>query len=45
MYYFEIKNKKTQEQATAIAKGMAQACASVGWNVRDCKCVYKAKRE
>lgn len=44
-YYFEIKNTKTNEAATATAKGMAQACASVGWNVRDCKCVYKAKGE
>lgn len=43
MYYFEIKNKKTQEQATATAKGMAQACAILGWKPQDCKCVYKVK--
>ena len=43
MYYFEIKNTITGEQATATGKGMAQACESIGWNVRDCKCIYKAK--
>lgn len=45
MYYFEIKNTKTNATATATGKGMAQACKSVGWNVRECKCIYKAKEE
>jgi hypothetical protein len=43
MYYFEIKNRKTNETATAIAKNMMQACKFIGWKVRDCKCIYKAK--
>ena len=42
MYYFEIKNTKTDECASAIAKGMAQACDLLGWKVRECKCVYRA---
>ena len=45
MYYFEIKNTKTNKQATATAKNMTQACKSIGWNVRECKCIYKAKEE
>ena len=42
MYYFEIKNTKTNKRASAIAKGMAQACNLLGWKVRECKCVYRA---
>ena len=42
MYYFEIKNTKTNECATATAKSMVQACKSIGWSVRECKCVYRA---
>ena len=42
MYYFEIKNTKTNERASAIAKGMAQACNLLGWKVHKCKCVYRA---
>ena len=45
MYYFEIKNIKTNATATATGNGMAQAYKSIGWNVRDCKCVYRAKGE
>ena len=45
MYYFEIKNAKTNTTATATGEGMAQACNLLGWNVRDCKCVYRAKGE
>lgn len=45
MYYFEIKNTKTNATATATAKGMAQACKSIGWKVRECKCIYRAKEE
>ena len=44
-YYFEIRNTKTGECATATGKGMTQACKSIGWNVRDCKCVYRVKEE
>ena len=42
-YYFEIRNTKTNECATATAKGMAQACNLLGWKVRECKCVYRAE--
>lgn len=45
MYYFEIKNTKTNTTATATGKGMSQACKSIGWNVRECKCVYRAVKE
>lgn len=45
MYYFEIKNKKTNECAEAIANTMQQACTSLGWKAKDCKCVYRAKEE
>ena len=45
MYYFEIMNIKTNEAVTAKGNGLAQACKSIGWNVRDCKCVYRVKEE
>lgn len=44
-YYFEIKNTKTNECATAIASGMKKACEAIGWKVRDCKCIYRAEEE
>ena len=42
-YHFEIRNTKTGECAAATGKGMQQACDSLGWKVRECKCVYRAK--
>jgi len=42
MYYFEIKNTKTNETATVTGKGMVQACKSIGWKVSECKCIYRA---
>ena len=45
MYYFEIKNTRTYECATAEGKGMAQACKAIGWKVRECKCIYRALKD
>ena len=44
-YYFEIRNIKTGECATATGKGMQQACDSLGWKVRECRCVHKVAME
>ena len=41
MYYYEIRNRKTQETAEATGKNFAAACRSVGWKPQNCHCVWK----
>lgn len=45
MYFFEIKNKKTQETAEAIANNFATACKRLGWKPYQCRCIWKADLE
>lgn len=45
MFYYEIRNTKTQKTAQVIAKNFATACRSLGWKPYDCRCVWKAAPE
>jgi hypothetical protein len=45
MFYYEIRNTKTQKTAQATAKDFATACRSLGWKPRECRCVWKANPE
>jgi hypothetical protein len=45
MFYYEIRNTKTQETAQATAKNFATACRSLGWKPYECRCVWKANPE
>ena len=45
MFYYEIRNTKTQETAQAIAKNFTTACRSLGWKPYECRCVWKANPE
>ena len=45
MYFYEIRNTKTQETAQVTAKNFATACRSIGWKPYDCRCVWKADPE
>jgi hypothetical protein len=45
MFYYEIRNVKTQETAQATAKNFTTACHSLGWKPYDCRCVWKANPE
>ena len=42
MYFYEIRNTKTQENGRGIAKNFAEICKSKGWRPQDCRCVWKA---
>lgn len=45
MKFYEIKNTKTQEAAETTAKSFAEACKSIGWKPKDCRCVWRASIE
>lgn len=45
MYFYEIKNTKTQATAEATAKNFQIACRNLGWRTKDCKCIWKASLE
>lgn len=45
MKYYEIKNKKTLEQAQGYAKNMMELCKTLGWRPQDCKCIYNCPAE
>ena len=45
MFYYEIRNVKTQETAQATAKNFTTACRSLGWKPYECRCVWKANPE
>lgn len=45
MFYYEIRNTKTQKNAQATAKNFATACRSLGWKPQECRCVWKASPE
>lgn len=45
MYFYEIKNIKTQATAETIAKNFQTACRALGWRPQDCKCIWKASPE
>lgn len=42
MYFYEIRNTKTQENGRGIAKNFTEICKSKGWKPQDCKCIWKA---
>lgn len=45
MFFFEIRNVKTQQAAEATAKNFATACQSIGWKPRECRCVWRSSVE
>ena len=45
MFYYEIRNTKTQEIAQVTAKNFTIACRSLGWKPYNCRCVWKADPE
>lgn len=45
MFYYEIRNTKTQETAQTTAKNFTTACRSLGWKPYECRCVWKANPE
>jgi hypothetical protein len=45
MYFYEIRNTKTQETYETTAKNFATACKERGWKPRHCRCVWKASVE
>jgi hypothetical protein len=42
MYFYEIRNTKTQENGRGVAKNFAEICKAHGWKPQDCQCVWKA---
>lgn len=45
MFFYEIRNTKTQKTAQVTAKNFATACRSLGWKPYECRCVWKASAE
>lgn len=45
MYFYEIKNTKTQATTETTAKNFQTACQNLGWKPRECKCIWKASPE
>ncbi len=45
MYFYEIKNVKTNEQGRGIAKTFADICKAHGWKPQNCRCIWKAEPE
>lgn len=45
MYFYEIKNMKTQECGKGIAKNFAEVCKAYGWKPYNCKCIWKSSPE
>lgn len=45
MFFFEIRNVKTQQTAEVASKNFATACQSIGWKARECRCVWKSSVE
>ena len=45
MYYYEIRNTKTQATAEANGHSFQEACATLGWKPWNCRCVYRAEVE
>ena len=45
MYFYEIKNNKTQECGKGIAKNFTEICKAHGWKPQHCKCIWKASPE
>ena len=45
LYYYEIRNAKTQAIAEANGHSFQEACAIVGWKPQHCRCVYRAEVE
>ena len=45
MYFYEIKNTKTQATAETTAKNFQTACRNLGWKPQNCRCIWKASPE
>lgn len=45
MFYYEIRNTKTQKTAQVTAKNFTTACHSLDWKPQECRCVWKANPE
>ena len=42
MYFYEIRNTKTQENGRGIAKSYTEICKAKGWRPQDCRVIWKA---
>lgn len=42
MYEFGIRNKKTYQTNEIHANTFAEACKKLGWNARDCRCIWRS---
>lgn len=45
LYFYEIKNKETQEHKQTTAKNFTTACKLMGWKAHKCRCIWKASVE
>ena len=45
MYFYEIFNLDTFEQAQVTAHTFAEACEAQGWEPQNCYCVWKTYLE
>lgn len=42
MFYFEIKNKDTNEAYMTINQSFSKACKAKGWKPYRCVCIWRA---
>lgn len=42
LYFYEIRNKLTGQQAHTCAKNFTTACKAMGWKPYHCRCIWKA---
>ena len=45
MFYYQIRNKMTQERFETIAPNFTKACKARGWKPYHCKIIWKASPE
>lgn len=45
MYFYEIKNTKTNECGKGIANNFTEICKKHGWKPQHCKCIWRAEPE
>ena len=43
LYYYEIKNTRTQETAEVYGHSYQEACISKGWQPKNCRCIYRTE--
>ena len=45
MYFYEIKNIKTNECGKGIANNFTEICKKHGWKPQHCRCIWRAEPE